>query len=153
MRSVLGVMLCLAASSAVALDCSSTAAPAPAMTTAVLLAPAPGLDGSAMHAPAAVFDAPSADLTVGAVLRRMRDEQCAQPEASAAGGYQKQTEFDNTPYRFNMKPGQKLSADEFDAWMASRGIRIVKARDEAAPATVDPTLVAPAAATTPVVAE
>lgn len=55
-----------------------------------------------------------------------------------SAGYQKQTAFDNTPYRFNMKPGQKLSADEFDAWMRSRGIRIVpaKASSATAPQTV-----------------
>lgn len=61
-------------------------------------------------------------------------ERDAQAKADLAAlqpgsGYQKQTEFDNTPYRFNMKPGEKLSADQFDAWMASRGIRIVRAKE------------------------
>lgn len=44
------------------------------------------------------------------------------PSADPAAGYQKKTEFDNTPYRFNAEKG--FTAAEFDAWMASRGIRI-----------------------------
>jgi hypothetical protein len=47
-----------------------------------------------------------------------------------AEAYQKRTEFDNSPYRYNMQAG-KLNAAEFEAWMASRGIRIVRA-DEVA---------------------
>jgi hypothetical protein len=71
-----------------------------------------------------------AALSVDAVLAREAFSRCQQQRLSMGSGYQKQTEFDNTPYRFNMKPGQKLSADEFDAWMASRGIRIVRAKTD-----------------------
>ncbi|MFC5594534.1 hypothetical protein [Lysobacter niastensis] len=59
-------------------------------------------------------------------------EQAAQPakaEAPAAGanGYQPKTKYDNTPYRFNMEQnGKKMSAEEFDAWMKARGIRVAK---------------------------
>lgn len=89
-------------------------------------------------------------VSVDAVLAREAFSRCQQQRLIAGNGYQKRTEFDNTPYRFNMKPGQKLSAEEFDAWMASRGIRIVRAKTDA----VDPTATAPAAAATaPVVAE
>ncbi|GAA4869732.1 hypothetical protein GCM10023332_22910 [Luteimonas vadosa] len=50
--------------------------------------------------------------------------------------YKPKTEFDNTPWRFNMQQGGKqMTADEFDAWMKSRGVRVVKAR-AAAPAEV-----------------
>ena len=45
------------------------------------------------------------------------------------------TEFDNTPYRFNMDKGKKFTAAEFDAWMKSRGVRVVQARPAAAGAT------------------
>lgn len=87
-------------------------------------------------------------VSVDAVLAREAFSRCQQQSLIAANGYQKRTEFDNTPYRFNMKPGQKLSAAEFDAWMASRGIRIVRAKSEG----TDTPAVAPAA-TAPVVAE
>jgi hypothetical protein len=40
--------------------------------------------------------------------------------------YQPKTEFDNTPWRFDMNQnGKRMTADEFDAWMQARGIRIV----------------------------
>ncbi|CAN5670316.1 hypothetical protein BH23PSE2_BH23PSE2_09510 [soil metagenome] len=40
--------------------------------------------------------------------------------------YQPKTEFDNTPWRFDMNQnGKRMTADEFDAWMSARGIRIV----------------------------
>ncbi|GIX35193.1 MAG: hypothetical protein KatS3mg126_0972 [Lysobacteraceae bacterium] len=81
-----------------------------------------------------------AALSVEQVLAREAYRRCQREQLQAASAYRKQTEFDNTPYRFDMKPGQKLSAAEFDAWMASRGIRIVRARTEASEA-------APAAAT------
>lgn len=41
--------------------------------------------------------------------------------------YKPKTQFDNTPYRFNMhQNGKKMTADEFDAWMKSRGFRVAK---------------------------
>ncbi|WP_342317102.1 hypothetical protein [Lysobacter sp. FW306-1B-D06B] len=41
--------------------------------------------------------------------------------------YKPKTQFDNTPYRFNMhQNGKKMTAEEFDAWMKSRGIRVAK---------------------------
>jgi hypothetical protein len=90
------------------------------------------------------------DMSVDAVLAREAFTRCQRSRLAVASGYQKQTEFDNTPYRFNMKPGQKLSAAEFDAWMASRGIRIVRAKVDAnAPAAAP----VPAAAHAPVVAD
>jgi len=42
-----------------------------------------------------------------------------------AATYQPKTEHDNTPYRFNMEQnGKRMSADEFDAWMKARGVRV-----------------------------
>jgi len=39
-----------------------------------------------------------------------------------ASAYVKQTEFDNTPYRFNMtQDGKRMSADDFDAWLKANG--------------------------------
>lgn len=119
------VLLCCVALPVAAVDCSAPIAGAAPPSGPV--APAPGLDGTA----AAAISAPSfgesaGELAVDAVLARRHDEHCSRPLASA-DGYQKQTEFDNTPYRYNMKPGQKMSAADFDAWMKSRGIRIVGA--------------------------
>lgn len=99
-------------------------------------------------APAGWTPGEQSPVTVDAVLARDALSRCQQQRLVASNGYQKRTEFDNTPYRFNMKPGQKLSAAEFDAWMTSRGIRIVRAKAESAPAT--PAVAVPVA---PVVAE
>ncbi|WP_345782421.1 hypothetical protein [Lysobacter stagni] len=44
-----------------------------------------------------------------------------------ANEYKPKTQYDNTPYRFNMQQnGKKMTAEEFDAWMKSRGIRVAK---------------------------
>ncbi len=77
-------------------------------------------------------------LAVDVVLTRLRLEACA-ASANQYAAYKPKTEFDNTPYRFNMEQGKKFSAAEFDAWMKSRGVRIVPAKPAAAesvPATV-----------------
>jgi hypothetical protein len=139
-RLPLLVLACLLAAPAAALDCSIDDT-APVLDRAGP-ATAAGLD-SPDTTPLPLLGEHGADLSVAAVLQRLRDAECAKALVSA-DGYQKQTEFDNTPYRYNMQPGQKLNAAEFDAWMQSRGIRIVKARDtspalgdgDAAPAAV-----------------
>jgi len=67
-----------------------------------------------------------------------------QPDDPAA--YKPKTEFDNTPWRFDMSQnGKRMTADEFSAWMESRGVRVAKG---AAPAPAP----APAAAAAPGVA-
>ena len=50
--------------------------------------------------------------------------------------YKPQTEFDNTPWRFDMQQdGKMMTADEFDAWMKARGVRVARgAPKPAAPA-------------------
>jgi len=68
------------------------------------------------------------------VLHRRRLEQCRQAIAVALtpvaapvfeDNYIKQTEFDNTPYRFNMtQGGKRMSADDFDAWLQSNGYSV-----------------------------
>jgi len=45
--------------------------------------------------------------------------------AAPASDYVKQTEFDNTPYRFNMiQDGKRMSADDFDAWLRANGYSV-----------------------------
>jgi len=58
--------------------------------------------------------------------------------------YKPRTEFDNTPWRFNMSQnGKKMTADEFSAWMAARGVRVARgagaAQPASAPAGTNPT--------------
>lgn len=91
--------------------------------------------GDCLNTPAALVDAalpadqaPSVEPTQLAAAAASDPAQLIQEVAAApagvdpAAGYQKKTEFDNTPYRFNAEKG--FTAAEFDAWMASRGIRI-----------------------------
>ena len=82
------------------------------------------------------------------VLLRMRIETCqnvasitpapsvVSPENPAA--YKPRTEFDNTPWRFNMSQnGKNMTADEFSAWMKSRGVRVARGAAPAAASTAD----------------
>lgn len=82
-------------------------------------------------------------LALDNVLLRLKLESCVKDEFA---GYKPKTEFDNTPYRFNMDKGKKFTAAEFDAWMKSRGVRVATGRAPAAEAAVAPAA-APAAAT------
>jgi hypothetical protein len=82
------------------------------------------------------------------VLLRIRIEACrdvavvtpapsvVDPDNPAA--YKPRTEFDNTPWRFNMSQnGKNMTADEFSAWMKSRGVRVARGAGPA-PAPVVP---------------
>jgi hypothetical protein len=49
------------------------------------------------------------------------------------GAYKPQTEFDNTPWRFDMNQnGRRMTAEEFDAWMKAKGIRVATGKPAAA---------------------
>jgi|GEM_PF-3487601 hypothetical protein len=74
---------------------------------------------------------PSEALSLNAVLLRRQLAGCGPSDQYA--GYVPRTAHDNTPWRFNMDAGKKLSAAEFDAWMKSRGVRVAKGRAEPAP--------------------
>ena len=51
----------------------------------------------------------------------------ALPSASNPAAYKPQTQYDNTPWRFNMSQnGKRMTAEEFDAWMKARGVRVAK---------------------------
>ena len=88
------------------------------------------------------------------VLLRLRIEGCrnvakALPATPAAANpndpaaYKPKTEFDNTPWRFDMtQGGKRMTADEFDAWMKARGARVAtgkpKPNGAAQPAAATP---------------
>jgi len=73
-------------------------------------------------------------LSVDRVLYRRQLQACRQAIAVALtpvaaptyhDDYTKQTEFDNTPYRFNMtQDGKRMSADDFDAWLQDNGYSV-----------------------------
>ncbi len=74
-------------------------------------------------------------LSVDSVLLRIKLEGCQATANIPAGtgvtgsddpaAYKPRTEFDNTPWRFNMNQnGKNMTADEFSAWMKSRGVRV-----------------------------
>ena len=86
-------------------------------------------------------------LSVDRVLTRIRIDGCramatsAAPAPTAPGsadpaGYTPATAYDNRPWRFNMtQNGKRMTADEFDAWMKARGVRVVGRKPDPAPAT------------------
>ena len=122
-------------------NCAASALSAPLGSSQTRLAPV----SSELFAYTNPLGAPSGVLahayeeaqSVDRVLLRMRVEACqnvamAMPVPSVANpndpaAYKPKTEFDNTPWRFDMtQNGKRMTADEFDAWMKSRGVRVVK---------------------------
>lgn len=153
---VLAMLLSPAAWAAV--DCSAAAiARQPLALPATVTAPL----SSELQARTAQLGMPSGvlassygfDQSADRVVQRLRIEGCqnvaaAMPAAGAsaaaavqnAAAYKPQTEFDNTPWRFDMSQnGKRMTAEEFDAWMKARGVRVVQAR----PAPAEPVVVEP----------
>ena len=90
------------------------------------------------------------NLSLDQVLLRIRMDACRDlasvtPGASVVdpsdpAAYKPRTEFDNTPWRFNMSQnGKNMTADEFSAWMKSRGVRVARGAAPAAPAATEAT--------------
>lgn len=83
--------------------------------------------------------------SVDQVLLRLRIEGCqnvarAMPAPSALNpsdpaAYKPKTEFDNTPYRFNMtQNGKRMTADDFDAWLKANGYSAGRRAETVVPA-------------------
>jgi hypothetical protein len=99
-----------------------------------------------LGAPAGVLaQAFDESLAVDNVLLRQRIESClalakATPATTPAlpgspAAYKPQTQHDNTPWRFDMSQnGKRMTAEEFDAWMKARGVRVAKGAPGTAPA-------------------
>lgn len=155
--ALLGCVFLMAAPTAVAApDCTKPiVAPPLSPGQSMLSAVAPEL-----RAHAAPLGTPSGVLahaydesqSLDHVLLRLRMQACqnvamALPTPSVAdpndpAAYQPKTEFDNTPWRFDMNQnGKMMTAVEFDAWMKSRGVRVAKGAPPAVvPAVVEPAL-------------
>ncbi|KGO98789.1 hypothetical protein [Novilysobacter defluvii] len=75
---------------------------------------------------------PAAPVAEGMVASTMPAATPA-PEVIDAATYKPRTEFDNTPWRFNMNQnGERMTADAFAAWMEAKGVRVAKGRAPAA---------------------
>src|SRR6476619_6269467 len=131
-----------------AMDCSATPAAQPLRPTVIApVASELAVVGNMLGAPEGVLADVDASESVEQVLLRIRVETCSniEPLTPAPGtvspddpaAYKPRTQFDNTPWRFNMSQnGKKMTADEFSAWMAARGVRV--ARGSGAPAAAAP---------------
>jgi len=99
----------------------------PTASTTIVVSPAPA------PAAVAVEVQPTASTTIMAAPPSTPLPPGFQPAVPGAdpvidaATYQKRTEFDNTPYRFNMEQnGKRMTADEFSAWMEARGVRVAR---------------------------
>lgn len=146
------VLACVVGPDAQATSCDSAdAQPLPVRSTPVPPLAA-GLGGQPLPiASPNPLLAPSRDesLALDVVLLRLRLANCIH---DAYAGYKPRTQFDNTPWRYNMEKGRNFTAAEFDAWMKSRGVRIAKGKTDAAPAETSLPAAA-AGSTTPVASE
>lgn len=152
LRSALAGLICLAlipTAEAAVPDCAGSATAKPLPLPATVIAPAASefyTRSVQLGAPAGVLAQPyTSEQSVDRVLLRLRVEGCEDVAKAIPGAegvkpgdpaaYKPQTAYDNTPWRFDMSQGGKrMTADEFDAWMKARGVRVVKARPAAATA-------------------
>ena len=146
MRALIGLSLFVVAGMAQAqsAQCGAVAAPQALPVRPTVIAPiAPELVAPShqLGAPSGVLSqAFDESLAVDQVLFRMRLEGCqvakalpatapAMPSANDPAAYKPKTEFDNTPWRFDMNQnGKRMTAEEFDAWMKAKGVRVAKGK-------------------------
>lgn len=149
MRGLAMLLLLTGAFSAhAAPQCQGSAVPQPLAARPTLLVPVvagfaianPQL-GSQRGVLATDFDQSQ---SVDNVLWRLQMEGCESVTAAGqasvvnATTYVKQTEFDNTPYRFNMtQSGKRMTADDFDAWLKANGYSAGRRVDPAAAPAVE----------------
>jgi hypothetical protein len=130
-------------------DCSVAVIDPLATQTSVVIAASSHLadDRGRLGAPMGVLSAQADEtMAVDTILYRIHQRDCrriamaaaAKPSVDDPAAYKPRTPFDNTPWRFSMNQnGKRMTADEFDAWMRARGVRVVKAKP-ATEATVPP---------------
>ena len=77
----------------------------------------------------------------GNIANAMRPASPGTLDPNDPAAYKPQTQWDNTPWRFNMvQGGKRMTADEFDAWMKARGVRVVGRKPDVAPAAAAPAM-------------
>lgn len=101
-----------------------------------LMAPMP----ASVPTPEMLHSAPALATCVNLLsfTERLR-QPVAAPAATAAPAsgtaYVPKTQHDNSPWRFDMSQnGRRMTADEFDAWMKAKGIRVASGKPAAQPA-------------------
>lgn len=150
-RRFLGLFVllgCPALAQAGGMTCQAEAVSSSPVRTAVLapvaieLAPLLSPLGAARGVLAQSFDeALAADVVLARIrldgcLAMLRKASQVAPAALDAAAYTPKTQYDNTPWRFNMtQNGKRMTADEFDAWMKARGVRVVGRKDADAATT------------------
>jgi hypothetical protein len=141
---------------AAAVDCATYKPLAPVKTNALQLTPiaeemaAPNAQLGTGVGFAQLF---SEGASVEVVLSRVQHQECRAtaaarqplPATASAGAYQPKPGESSTAWRFDMtQNGKRMTADEFDAWMKARGVRVVQG--PAKPATAPAAPPAPPAA-------
>jgi hypothetical protein len=127
-----GLLMSTTASAAV--DCAALKPVAPAQTNALQLNPI----AEELAAPSAQIGSGvgfsqlfAEGVTVDLALSRVKLHECRAMAAvsqplPASGGYQPKP-GDASAWRFDMtQNGKRMTADEFDAWMKARGVRVVQ---------------------------
>ena len=136
--SIALLALCLPSFAAAAMPSCPATVPAPLPATV----PAPEMRHAAPVASCLEINA------VAYVQRLRQPAPVAPAAASSTDGYVQKTQFDNTPWRFDMNQnGRRMTAEEFDAWMKAKGIRVAtgKPGGSAQSAPAAPAPAAPAA--------
>jgi hypothetical protein len=112
--------------------------PQPTATGTAPLATELSFASRPLGVPAGVLSqAYDAALSVDSVLLRRQLDACyavanAAPAPGVVGpdnpaAYKPKTQYDNTPWRFNMSQnGKKMTAAEFAAWMEARGVHVAR---------------------------
>ncbi|MGH8081028.1 MAG: hypothetical protein ACREP7_10660 [Lysobacter sp.] len=159
------ILIAGAAQAQSAVNCASLTAARAQPVQPTLIAPiAPELVAPShqLGAPTGVLSqALDEALSVDQVLLRIRLDGCnvakatpastGMPSANDPAAYKPKTEFDNTPWRFDMSQGGKrMTADEFSAWMKAKGVRVAKGSGAAAAAPAAEAAPAPAPTPAPV---
>jgi hypothetical protein len=135
--------------------------PQPSPAVAAPLATELSFEPRPLGSPAGVLSqAYDSALSVDSVLLRRQLAACyevanAAPAATGVSpdnpaAYKPKTQFDNTPWRFNMSQnGKKMTADEFAAWMESKGVHVAKGAPGAVVPAATPPLPPPPPANPP----
>ena len=141
----LPLLLCSGWLGAQELPCGTGAAPAVQAEVALLLdptaaspklarRPATTADGLLAFGHGEALSSPLAS-PLGACTQQVAARRDKRKRGSAGAGagdaasaaYKPKTRHDNTPWRFHMEQnGKRMTADEFDAWMKAKGVRVAK---------------------------